>query len=60
LRLARANGAAEPAARIWSALLQARLAMDAGQAGRADQMLTSAESHTIHPVAVPAPSNRLR
>jgi hypothetical protein len=44
LRLARANGAADPAARVESALLAARLAMDAGQAARADQILTAAKS----------------
>ncbi|MET7332170.1 hypothetical protein [Nonomuraea sp. NPDC005650] len=44
LRLVRASGATQLAAQIESALLEARLEMDAGQAARADEVLTRAQS----------------
>ena len=43
LRLARANGATQPAAQVESALLEARLNMDTGQAARADEVLARAQ-----------------
>jgi hypothetical protein len=46
LRLARGSDAPHPAAQVEAALLEARLAMDAGLADRADELLTRAHAQT--------------